>query len=163
MSATVNDVIVFGLKASHARLHMYIDDLKPAEFAHQPFPGVNSIAWILGHLALTDRRILGLLGAELPPLADGFDTPFKTTKQPAIQQTDLGNPADLIATLDAHRTKLIAAVEGATPDVLNKPLPNPVGAAKTVGEAAAFMAVHLAMHAGQITLIRRSLGYPPVV
>lgn len=163
MAATLNDTIAFVLKASQARLHMYIDDLKPAEFAHQPFPGVNSIAWILGHLTLTDRRILGLFGAELPPLPDGFDTPFKTTKQPAVTQTGLGNPTDLIAAFDAHRTKLIATVEQAKPDALNTPLPNPVATAKTVGEAAAFMAVHVGLHAGQITLIRRSLGYPPVV
>ena len=163
MAATANNTIVFVLKASHARFHTYIDDLKPSEFAHQPFPGVNSVAWILGHLTLTDRRILGLLGAELPPIPDGFETRFKATRRPAEVQTHLGEPTEMISLFDAHRLKLIDAVQRATPEALNTPLPNPIAAAKTVGEAAAFMAVHVALHAGQVTLIRRSLGYPPVV
>lgn len=163
MLTTPNDAIVFNLKASHARFHQYIDDLKPAEFEHQPFPGVNCVAWILGHLALTDRRILGLFGADLPPLPAGFDVPFKTTKQPAAEQKGFGDPKELVAAFDLYRTKLIDAVAAATPDALNAALPNPVGPATTVGEAAAFMAVHVGLHAGQVTLIRRSLGYPPVM
>ena len=33
----------------------------------------------------------------------------------------------------------------------------------TLGELANFMALHATMHAGQITIIRRSLGRPPIV
>ena len=33
----------------------------------------------------------------------------------------------------------------------------------TLGEMLNFMALHAAMHAGQITIIRRSLGRPPIV
>ncbi len=160
---TPNDVIAFALTASHARFHTFVDDLSPAEFERQPIPGVNSIAWMVGHLALTDRRILGLFGAALPPLPDGFEAPFKTTKQPAGEQKGLGDPAALLAVFDAHRRALIEAVRAATPEALAAPLPNPHPLFTTVGEAAAFMAVHLGLHAGQVTVIRRALGYPPVM
>jgi uncharacterized damage-inducible protein DinB len=33
----------------------------------------------------------------------------------------------------------------------------------TPGEMLSFMSVHTAMHAGQVTIIRRSLGRPPLV
>jgi hypothetical protein len=62
-----------------------------------------------------------------------------------------------------HRERLIDAVRRATPEQLDKPLENPRPMFKTVGEMANFMALHVAMHAGQITMIRRSLGRPPLM
>lgn len=162
MLATPNDVIAFSLKASHARFRMYLDGLKPTEFAHQPIAGANSVAWMLGHLALTDRRIAGLLGADLPPLPAGFEERFKTTKQAAGTQTGLGDPADLLEVFDQSRRLLVAAVEKADAAALNKPLPTTNPLFSTAGEAAAFMAVHHGLHAGQVTMIRRALGYPPL-
>jgi uncharacterized damage-inducible protein DinB len=162
MSATPNDVIVFSLKASQKRFHSYVDDLKPAEFEAQPIPGVNSVAWMLGHLALTDRRIIGLLGGQVPELPAGFEDKFKTTKQAAGEQKGLGDPKELLAIFDAQRTKLIETVEAADAATLNKPMPNPHPLFGTVGEAAAFMAIHYGLHAGQVTVIRRALGYPPL-
>jgi uncharacterized damage-inducible protein DinB len=158
-----NDLIAFSLKASQVRFHSYVDDLKPAEFEAQPIPGVNSVAWMLGHLALTDRRIIGLFGAEVPTLPDGFEAKFKTTKQPAGEQKGLGDPKELLAIFDAHRTKLIETVKAADAAKLNKPMPSPHPLFNTLGEAAAFMAVHYGLHAGQVTVIRRALGYPPLV
>ena len=160
---TVNDVIAFALIASQIRFHTFVDDLSPAEFAAQPVPGANSVAWMVGHLALTDRRVTGLLGGAVPLLPDGFEAKFKTTKQPATEQKDLGDPKELVAVFDAHRAALVAAVRAATPEALNAPMPNPHPLFTTVGEAAVFMAVHLGLHGGQVTVIRRALGYPPVM
>jgi uncharacterized damage-inducible protein DinB len=163
MLATPNAAIAYALRASHGRFRKFVDDLKPTEFAFQPIPGANSIAWMLGHLTTVDRRILGFFGVEGPPLPDGFADRFKTTGKPADGQTGLGDPAELLALFDAHRMKLIEAVERADQATLDKPLEKPHPLFGTVGEAAAFMAVHLGLHAGQVTMIRRSLGYPPVI
>ena len=160
---TANDVIAFALKASHTRFRAFVDDLTPTEFAAQPIPGVNSVAWMVGHLALTDRRILGLFGAVLPSLPDGFEARFKTTRQPAGEQRDLGAPAELLAAFDTHRLALVETVRAADAAALDAPLLNPHPLFATAGEAAAFMAVHLGLHAGQVTVIRRALGYPPLV
>ena len=158
---TTNDVIAFVLKGSHARFRAFVSDLKPAEFEAQPIAGMNSVAWMLGHLALTDRRVLGLFGAEVPSLPDGFADKFQTTKQPAGEQTGLGDPAELVALFDKHRELLIAAVAAADADTLAKPLPSPMAGAANVGELAAFMGVHVGLHAGHVSAIRRALGYPP--
>ena len=163
MLATPNDAIAFALTASHARFHAFVDDLTPAEFEAQPVPGVNSVAWMLGHLALSDRRVLGLFGVTPPALPDGFEAKFKTTKQAAVEQKGLGDPAALLAVFDAHRRALVEAVRAATPASLAAPLAAPHPLFGTVGEAAAFMAVHLGLHAGQVTVIRRALGYPPLL
>lgn len=163
MTLTPNAVIADALRANQRFAHRYLDDLKPGEYAHQPFPGVNSAAWVLGHLVLTERRALGALGVtDLPTLPAGFDERFRVTKQAADVQHDLGDPGELLALFDTHRAALIAAVEAAPVEALAAPVPTPGPMYKTAGDVAGFMAQHVAMHMGQVTVIRRNLGYPPV-
>ena len=69
MSASVNEVIANDLRKSHALLQRAVGGLKPAEFEVQPCPGANCASWIVGHLVLTERRILGFYGVELPAIA----------------------------------------------------------------------------------------------
>jgi uncharacterized damage-inducible protein DinB len=161
--ATPTDVIVFALKKAQFLIHRFVDDLKPHEFEHQPCDGANCTAWILGHLALTDRRQLAWLGAtNLPPLPAGFEERFLTTRTKAEQQAGYGDPKELIAAFDAHRDALIAFVPGVSAEKLAEPAPVARPMFSTCGEAVLFMALHVSMHAGQLSTIRRSLGYPPV-
>lgn len=164
MLNTPSDALAFVLEVSGKLFHRYFDDFKPEHFHHQPLPGVNSAAWVVGHLTLTDRRTLAnRFGVtDLPPVPAGFEERFTATKAAAGTQSGLGDPTELVALFDAHRDRLIAVVRVATPDGLNEPLSTPHPLFATKGEAAAFMAVHTAMHLGQVTVIRRSLGYPPV-
>jgi len=69
----------------------------------------------------------------------------------------------LMPLFDEHRNRLVAAVKAAPPGLLDKPLDKPHPLFSTVGEVATFLALHGAMHAGQITIIRRSLGRPPLI
>lgn len=164
MFTTPNGAIAYSLKASAMLFHRYVDDLKPTDFEHQPSPGVNCVAWTIGHLTLTDRRsLVGLGVTDLPPLPDGYEAKFVTTKAPANVQHGYGDPAELVALFDEHRAKLIATVLAADLAKLHEPpvVPSPLFSCR--GEAVLFMGLHTAMHLGQITLIRRSLGYPPIL
>jgi hypothetical protein len=53
------------------------------------------------------------------------------------------------------------AVRTVPPDVLTAPSDGPLPFAKTRGEALAFGSHHIALHCGQLSTIRRSLGKPP--
>lgn len=163
MFSTPSDVIVTQLRASQTLLHRMVDDLKPEEFDRPPCPGANTVAWMLGHLVRTERRILGFWGVEVPKLAEGFDDQFAPTRKPAVEQPNYGDPKTLIAEFDRHRELLISAVASANADRLNQPLANPHPLFSTLGAAAAFMALHVVMHTGQISILRRMLGYSPVV
>ena len=163
MFATPVDVIVFALKKAQFLIHRFVDDLKPHEFEHQPCDGANCAAWVLGHLALTDRRQLAWLGAtDLPPLPDGFEQRFQTTRTKAESQRGYGDPKELTALFDAHRDALIAFLPTVSAEKLAEPAPVARPMFATCGEAALFMALHVSMHAGQLSLIRRTLGYPPL-
>jgi uncharacterized damage-inducible protein DinB len=54
-------------------------------------------------------------------------------------------------------------VRAAPINVLDKPMDKPHPMFSTVGEFMNFISHHVTLHAGQITIIRRSLGRPPVV
>ena len=165
MSAA-NDMIVYSLEVSRKLFDRYFGDLKPADFDHHAAPGTNSAAWVAGHLVLTDRMALAALGVtDLPPLPDGFDAQFPVTRVAAPpEQAHVTSGPELIELFHATRARLIAAAAAAPPGVLGAAAKTsaPVPVFQTVGEMVAFMGVHTALHLGQVTIIRRSLGYPPV-
>src|SRR2546423_6983295 len=77
---TPNEVILFGLRFSKMMLHRYCDDLAATELLHRPTPKANCAAWLIGHLALSDRRVLENIlatpAAQLPRLPEGFAKRF---------------------------------------------------------------------------------------
>jgi uncharacterized damage-inducible protein DinB len=160
--STPNDVIAHALTCTHLMVNRFTADLQPAEYLHRPTPTANCAAWTIGHLALSDRHCLKQLGAELPPLPEGFDKRF-SRDEGCPQAGDFGDVAQIMPVFNEHRTRLIEAVKHAPPEQFDKPLEKPRPMFKTLGEFITFMAAHTAMHVGQITIIRRSLGRPPIV
>lgn len=56
--ASANDIIVHSLTASKGMLHRFVDDLSPKEFLHRPVEKANCVAWLIGHLTLSERSAL---------------------------------------------------------------------------------------------------------
>jgi hypothetical protein len=159
---TPTDLIAAGHRMAKQLLHRMVDDLSPAEFGHQPVPGANSAAWVVGHLALTARRTAERAGATgLPDVPPGLADRLTVTKQPAGDQSDIGDPAELLRLFDECTDKLIEVVRGLPAEALGGPTKAPF--ASNAGEGFLFLSLHVAMHTGQLSTIRRSLGKPPVV
>jgi hypothetical protein len=161
---TPNDLLAASYRMSAVFLHRMVDDLSPGEFERQPLPGTNCAAWVVGHLALTLRNTLRRFGAaDLPAIPDEIVSKLKTTKTPAGEQCGYGDPKALLAVFDTCIERLQAAVRelpaGALTAASDIPVPFPTNRA----EAILFGAIHIAMHSGQLSTIRRSLGKPPVV
>ena len=163
--STANETIAHSLTVSRQLFRRFVEDLKPEEYLHRVVPKANCVAWILGHLTLTERRALGALGvdpARLPKLPEGFEKRF-ARDETAPQSGDYGDVSILLPLWDQHRQLLIDTVKTAPPEQLGRKVEQPRPFFSTVGEMVSFMAIHGTMHAGQITIIRRSLGRPPVV
>jgi hypothetical protein len=159
---TPNDVIVFSLEASKGMLDALTADLKGSDWTHRVTPQCNCAAWLVGHLILTERRALQMIGySDLQPLPDGFEVRFgRDNNAPA--GSDFGDPTILIPLFDKHRGLLIEAVKHLTIDRLEQPMPKPNPRFSNIGQFLTFMGLHVIMHAGQISTIRRSLGRPPL-
>jgi hypothetical protein len=161
---TPHDLIAGGYRMAAAMIHRMVADFVPDEFRHQPCPGANSAAWIIGHLALTLRRTAERLGmADLPVVTPEMAAKFKPTGQLAGDQSDLGDPAALLKLFDECVEKVIEAVKTIPADKLSGPAPHAGGFATNFGEGMLFGSLHLVMHSGQLSTIRRSLGKPPAL
>ena len=161
---TPNDLLASGYRMGQQLLHRLVDDLTDEEFRHQPVPGANSAAWIIGHLGVIARRAADRLGATgLPALTEEFIGRFSATKRPAGEQLELGTKADLLALFDVSVGKLIEAVRVLPAEALTNPPAGAAGFASNYGEAVLFGALHVTLHCGQLSTIRRSLGKPPAV
>jgi uncharacterized damage-inducible protein DinB len=159
-----NDLLAAGYRMGRRMVHGFVDDMTAEEFHHQPVPGANSAAWIVGHLAVVARRTAERLGAtELPILTEEFVGRFSQTKKPAGTQATLGDKAELLALLDDSIEKLMEAVLKLPIEALTGPPPTSGPFSTNYGEAVLFGAMHMTMHCGQISTIRRSLGKPPVM
>jgi uncharacterized damage-inducible protein DinB len=162
--ATANEPIVYSLQFSRGAVRMFTEDLSPQEMLHRTTPKANCAAWLIGHLTLTDRNMLKRLGVtDLPPLPDAdFEKRF-SRDEGCPQAEAFGEVSMLLATFESHRDSLIALASSMTPQQLDQPLDKPHPRFKSVGELLAFMSLHTCIHAGQFTMIRRSLGRPPVI
>ncbi len=157
------EIIVHSLRTSQRMLTRFAEDLKGDEYMHRTCSTANCAAWILGHLILTDRRLLGRFAVSaLPELPDGFEPRF-ARDQTAAMAGEFGDVNVLLPLFNQHRDHLIDTVKAASSEKLDAPLDAPHPLFRNLGEAANFMSVHTSMHTGQITMIRRSLGRPPLV
>lgn len=161
---TPNDVLASSYVTAKKLVHFMTDDLTPDEFAAQPINGANSIAWIIGHLAnvlaITVTRMGGTLPVNVP--AD-LGAKVKTTKQHAEKQENIGSKEELVTIIDTAIDQLVPLLQAYPIDKLSEP---PIGRAPfstNQAESLLFGSTHVAMHVGQITMIRRALGKPPLV
>jgi uncharacterized damage-inducible protein DinB len=162
--STPNEPIIYSLNFSGGSLRMFTEDLSPQELLHRPTPKANCAAWLIGHLTLTDRSILKRLGVtDLPPLPDDqFEHRF-SRDEGCPQAESFGDVSVLLKTFEASRAKLTEFARSLPPAAFDTPLEKPHPRFKTVGEILAFVSLHNAMHVGQITTIRRSLGKAPLM
>ena len=161
---TPADIIAHSLTISKTLLVRYTEDLTPQEYLHRPAPKANCVAWLLGHLTLSDRRAMKVAfgGEDLPALPEGFEKQF-SRDEGCPQAGEFGDVTRLLPVFVLHRDLMITKVQTASPDELSRATEKPHPMFNTVGELLNFMAAHAAMHAGQITIVRRSLGKPPLV
>jgi uncharacterized damage-inducible protein DinB len=152
----------FALESSRRMLHMFVDDLTAEERRHRICPEANCVDWLVGHLTLTEQRFHAVFDAKAPALPEGFDALF-ARDDAAVRRPDYGDTTGLMARFDEQRNATIARVSEFTIEQLMVPLAKPHPRFSTLGEAAIFCAIHVTMHAGQMSMIRRMLGKPPVI
>jgi hypothetical protein len=158
------ELLMGAYRMASRMVQLMCEDLSEAEFHHQPVPGANSAAWIVGHLAVTSRRTAERLGAtELPVLTEEFIGRYSQTKKAAGSQAELGSKEELLALFNLCTDKLMGAMRTLPAEGLDGPALNPGRFATNYGEAILFGAMHFTMHCGQLSTIRRSLGKPPQI
>ena len=141
----------------------YVQDLADADLLLRPVPGMNHIAWQLGHLITGSKKMLGGLGQPAPALPAGFEEGY--TKETAASD----DPAKF-ATKDVYldlaakiKAASLAALDAIPESKLDDPGPEPMREyAPTVAAVLTMLGTHWLMHAGQFVAVRRKLGKAPL-
>jgi uncharacterized damage-inducible protein DinB len=155
------------LERSHRYTKQFIADLTPDEWFWQPSEAATHVAWQVAHVAVAQymlclMRIRGKSEADDALLPEGFLDHFKRGSVPAPGSEN--NPSlDVIQRVfDAVQQQALAELAERTDEDLDVPLDAPHPAFKTKLEAVEFAPQHELVHAGQIGLLRRLMGKPPV-
>jgi hypothetical protein len=142
----------------------YLKDLQDQDLFARAVPGINHIAWQLGHLIKSEHEMVGLTcPGSMPALPAGFAEKYTS------ETSKLDNPAafhtkqQYLGILEEQRAATLKALEKLTDADLDQPAPEPLRHfVKTVGEVFNMQGTHWTMHAGQWAVLRRKLGKAPL-
>jgi len=147
--------------ARHKTLAL-LEDIPQNELLHQPVPGGNHALWILGHLAGTDDQILTGLVPRASNLPESWPMQFGQGSTPIARASAYPGLTAIKDRLAAMRAELERWFASLSDDTLRSPLPDDWKPfAPTYGALMSSIAWHEGLHAGQLTVIRRSLGIAP--
>jgi len=143
-----------------------LDQTPEAEWFRQPPGGVTHIAWQVGHLALAEyrlavERIRGPQPQDAHLISENFLRLFGP-ESPDPDPAKYPSLTEIRAVFDRVHEQAIRELRGLDESELDQPVLKPHPVAKTKLWSLLWCAQHEAVHAGQIGLLRRLLGYPPL-
>jgi hypothetical protein len=159
------DMIRSSLQMSDRVINSYIGDLEDGDLLIRAVPGMNHIAWQLGHLIASERHFVELVRpGSCPPLPDDFeaghgrkatqeDDPSKYYSRARYQELWKTQREATNRVLDeVPETELDRTNPGVFPDF-----------APTVGALLNMCGAHAVMHCGQFVAVRRKLNKPVLI
>jgi uncharacterized damage-inducible protein DinB len=144
-----------------------LEQTPSAEWYRQSAGGVSHVAWQVGHLAYAEYRLAlwRIRGQQLEDdtlFSHDFVRLFGPDSVPDFDPANYLAPAEIRAMLDRVHERTLRELRSLDEAELDQPVPHPHRFAKTKLLALLWCAQHEMLHAGQIGLLRRLLGYPPM-
>jgi hypothetical protein len=162
------DLLVHQIGAARRYTEGLIDNLDPAEWFRMPGgEGVTHVAWQVGHLAFAQYRLAlertrGTRPGDGDLITEGFLKTFGRGSVPVADPSAYPAPGEIRSTFDRVHRRVLDEVAGLTEAMLDEPPAAPHKLCATKAEVLAWCAAHEMFHAGQIALLRRLLGHPPI-
>ena len=133
-----------------------IDGVRNEDWFRAPGDDSNHLMWLLGHVVVHRGQVLKILGVD-------WNSSWASLFAPGSQRVDDAE----YPTVDEMRAawaeisqQLKAALGEISPDVLTRPAPQgPPSFAQQVSGTVAFYAFHDTYHTGQVSFLRKWLGY----
>jgi DinB superfamily len=144
-----------------------LDQTPVVEWFRQPPGGVSHIAWQVGHLAFAQYRMALWRIRGTQPQDDGlfsqeFVRLFGANSVPDADPTKYPSQPEIKAVFDRVHEQVLRELPGLDEAELDQPVAHPHPLAKTKLQGLVWCAHHEMLHAGQIGLLRRQLGYAPL-
>jgi hypothetical protein len=157
------DQIVFARKYSLELL----DQLPVDDWFRKTSGGVSHIGWQVGHLAVAEHRlalwrIRGSVPSDDQLRPKEYIALFGFESVPVFEPDKYPSPAEIRGVFDRVHEQVLRELKGLDDAELDQPVLNPHPFARTKLQALTWCAHHEMLHAGQIGLLRRELGYAPL-
>jgi hypothetical protein len=160
------DLAVGQIAAARSYTAELLEQTRQADWFRQP-ASVTHIAWQVGHLTVAEYRMtLDRIrgprpqdGGLIPPEYIGL---FSYDSVPDADPARYPAPAEIRSVFDRLHEHVLIELRGLHESQLDEPVLKPHPFAKTKLYALLWCARHEMLHAGQIGLLRRQLGYPPL-
>ncbi len=161
------DLVISRMRGSRLFTQQFLNDLTDAEWYWSPPQFTTHIAWQVAHIAVAEyslclRRVRGRTSADESLVSDAFIDAFKLGSKP-VAEPDKNPPLDEIRRVfEAVHQQSIDELSGRSEAELDGPLAEPHPRFKTKLGAVEFSPLHEMVHAGQIAMLRRLMGKPPL-
>jgi hypothetical protein len=144
-----------------------LDQTKVEDWFRQPPGGVSHVAWQVGHLAFAQyrmalERIRGPQPQDTELISEEFLRLFGRDSVPDPDPAKYPAPPKIRAVFDRVHERALRELRDLDESDLDQPVLKPHPLVKTKLWSLLWCAQHEAVHAGQIGLLRRQLGYPPL-
>lgn len=159
------DSIRSAMRVSDEVLMAYLSDLQDQDLLTRPNPSCNHLAWQLGHLIISESRLLQSVcpgkGLDLP--AEFVEAHSKDSSGSDEESAFLSK--DEYLSLYGDTRNATRAALGDFPEVnFDQPSPDPfLSRFPTLGDLFMLIAMHPLMHAGQFVVARRVIGKPVLI
>lgn len=144
-----------------------LDSVSSVDWYHMPSEGVSHIAWQVGHLAVAEYRlaldrIRGTKSDDDDLIPSAFLKAFGKGSIATGDPGDYPGPDEIRTVLDNVHVATLKELKKLPLTELDRPPITPHPLAKTKLDLLFFCGQHEMLHAGQIGLLRRLLGYKPL-
>src|SRR5262249_10630930 len=144
-----------------------LDETPATEWFRQPPGRVSHIAWQVGHLACAEYRMVlwrirGVQPQDTELISEKHRSLFGYESVPDPDPTKYPSESEIRALFDQIHEQVLRELWGMNDGDMDQPVLHPHPFAPTKLRALLWCAHHEMLHAGQIGLLRRQLGYSPM-
>ncbi len=144
-----------------------LDQIPTEQWFRMPSGNVSHISWQVGHLAFAEYRLAlwrlrSVRTEDTLLIPEQFVQLFGAGSVPDPDPAKYPSQTETRATLDRVHEQVLRELSALNEDELDHPVPHPHPFAKTKLTALLWCSHHEMLHAGQIGLLRRQLGHPPL-
>jgi hypothetical protein len=143
-------------------VNAYLADLSDADLLLRPVEGQNHIAWQLGHLISSERRMLESIKSGVSPaLPEGFEEAHSRDTTTSDDRSKFLPKQRYLELFQSQRAATRKVIEELSDADLDAPGPERTRKmAPTVGSVLGLLGNHVLMHVGQFVGVRRKLKMP---
>jgi uncharacterized damage-inducible protein DinB len=153
-----------GIDSSDMITNAYINDLDDSELLLRPVPGMNHIAWQLGHLIAAERHFVEMIKpGSCPELPAGFAEAHSKETSTLDDPSKFHSREEYQELWKAQRAATLAILDTLPEADLDKADPSYPQFAPTVAALLGLVGTHALMHCGQFVAVRRKVGKPVVI